>query len=203
MEITIRQREESQERAKYLSVLLHGWPGSGKTHTAGTAIEAGFKTFVVVPFEEELYTLDRMGWKSHDYYLVRDFGRTCLPLLRLPMHKIVTCLSEIDINPQDGSPRVYPLIQGGLQPLIAAYFSIVGFNTIVSLGNEVHYCLLTRAHPNVITKDRLGYGRLYRNPKFLNFIHLLEGKETPPDELEESLYRSLIIAPPKGETENR
>ena len=120
------------------------------------------------------------------------------------MHKIVTCLSEVDIDPKDGSLVIYPLVQGSMQQLLPAYFSTVGFATVISSpAGEVYYCMTTQAHPNLRVKDEIAPQRLYENPKFETFLKQLQGGEVKQTETEQKLQKLLTIRPTtKAQTNN-
>lgn len=267
MELTIRPR--SLERPRYLSVLVHGFSGAGKTHFGGTLIKLFQKSVVIVANEEELLTLDQMGLKDYDYIIFRDYDKAwelylllrknekkwegiildgltdiqqsakdlsvrsevggasevmrsflkaerilyrqhwgqilemirhfIVPVSQLPVHKLITCLSEVDDDPTDGSLKVYPSLQGSMQQILPAHFSIVGYAFKYPVGIETKYCLLTAPHPRVITKDRLSPGKLYLDPKFEDFLKLLKGEQVPETPEESRIRRSLVIRPPEKE----
>ena len=257
------RKRTPETRTKHLSILVHGWSGSGKTHFGGTVSQAGIKTLYVVSSPKELTTLDTMGIKDYDYIILTDYSRAwdlyltlrsnkngyeavvldglteiqqfakdravaegdivpyegfvrgerrvglrdwgtvlemmrhfLTPFIRLPMHKVVTCLSEVDVDPKDGSPVVYPLVQGTMQQLLPAYFSTVGFATVISSpAGEAYYCMTTQAHPNLRVKDEIAPRRLYENPKFGVFLRQLNGEEVKQTETEARLQRLLTIRP--------
>jgi len=117
------------------------------------------------------------------------------PFLKLPMHKIVTCISEADDDPKTGRIKIYPGLQGSLQQLIAAHFSVVGYSYIAHRGPETYYCLTTQPHESLSTKDRTGLCRVLPNPQFKTFLDALEGKIEEPSELQEKLARALVLRP--------
>ena len=118
------------------------------------------------------------------------------PLLKLPIHKIVTCISEADEDPKTGKPKVYPGLQGSLQQLVAAHFSVVGYSYIAHMGAETCYCLTTQPHESISTKDRTGLCRVLVNPDFKTFLDVhLDGKKPPLTKLQEQLMRTLIVRP--------
>jgi len=126
------------------------------------------------------------------------------PLVQLPYHKIVTCLSEVAEDPKDGSLRIYPAVQGALQKTLGAYFSVVGYSFIQILNGKALYCLTTAPHPAITTKDRLGFNRVFVDPNFKAFVDLYyEGKEVPKRSEEENLERLLmLVRPPVKKEEN-
>jgi len=117
------------------------------------------------------------------------------PFLKLPMHKIITCVSEADDDPKTGKTKVYPALQGSLQQLIAARFSVVGYSYIAHWGPDTYYCLTTQPHEALSTKDRTGLCRVMINPKFKTFLDALEGKKSRPSEQEKKLEKALILRP--------
>lgn len=117
------------------------------------------------------------------------------PFLKLPMHKIVTCVSEADDDPKTGKTKIYPALQGSLQQLIAAHFSVVGYSYIAHWGQETYYCLTTQPHEALSTKDRTGLNQVMVDPKFKTFLDALDGKKRKPSEREVGLARALVIRP--------
>jgi len=261
----VRTRGEG-DRTKYLSILVHGDSGVGKTRFAGTMVEAGLKVLYIVLNEDELLTLDQVGIKGYDYHIITNYEKQLWPLylalrrnkpgyegvvldglgdfqqaakdyelaggegvgakfmeeamrgnrrmylqnwgnllemtrhfldpfLKLPMHKIITCVSEADDDPKTGKTKVYPALQGSLQQLIAAHFSVVGYSYIAHWGPSTYYCLTTQPHEALATKDRTGLCRVMINPKFKIFLDALEGKKSRPTEQEEKLEKALILRP--------
>ena len=117
------------------------------------------------------------------------------PVLKLPLHKIVTCISESDDDPKTGKAKIYPGLQGSMQQLIAAHFSIVAFSYIAHSRDRTYYCLTTQPHEAISTKDRTGLCRVMVNPKFRTFLNAWSGKVDPPGKLEVDLAKALIIRP--------
>ncbi|MBA7667930.1 hypothetical protein ES703_76032 [subsurface metagenome] len=117
------------------------------------------------------------------------------PFLKLPMHKIITCISEADDDPKTGKTKIYPGLQGSLQQLIAAHFSVVGYSYIAHWAPNTYYCLTTQPHEALSTKDRTGLCRVLPNPQFKTFLDALEGKIPKLDELQEKLARALVLRP--------
>jgi len=117
------------------------------------------------------------------------------PFLKLPMHKIMTCVSEADDDPKTGKAKIYPALQGSMQQLIAAKFSIVAFSYIAHWGSETYFCLTTQPHESISTKDRTGLCRVQINPKFSTFLDAMKGKKTSPSEKEAKLAKSLVVRP--------
>ena len=115
------------------------------------------------------------------------------PFLKLPFHKIVTCVSEVDEDPTTGKAKIYPALQGSLQQLIAAHFSVVGYTYIAHRGSDTHYCLTTQPHEAISTKDRTGLCRVLVNPKFKSFMGSLRGNPPPSTDLEQKLSKQLVL----------
>lgn len=256
----------------FLNILDHGDSGVGKTRFCGTMIQAGLKVLYVVFNEDELMTLDQMGIKGYDYWVIKDYekdlwklylglrknnpgydgfiidgitdlqqaakdyelgasgnslkfteeamkGRKRMflqnwgnllemtrhfldPILKLPMHKIMTAVSEPDDDPKTGKTKIYPMLQGSLQQIISAHFSVVAYSYVAHWGSDLHYCLTTQSHPQIATKDRTGLNRVQINPTFQTFIDALEGKASKPTKREKELAGALIVKPqasgPKG-----
>ena len=118
-----------------------------------------------------------------------------VPVLKLPMHKIFTCVSEPDEDPKTGKSKIYPALQGSMQQLIDAYFSVVAYSFVYFYGPETHFCLTTQPHECVATKDRTGLCRVQINPKFQNFLDSLNGKPSKASMVESAIQRSLILRP--------
>lgn len=123
------------------------------------------------------------------------------PMLKLPMHKIVTCISESDDDPKTGKPKIYPGLQGSMQQIISAHFSVVGFSYIASYGPDTHYCMTTQPHESIATKDRTRMCRVFVNPQFKTFLDTLNGKRTKPTERELILQKALIVKPQTSRVE--
>jgi len=117
------------------------------------------------------------------------------PFLKLPMHKIVTCVSEADDDPKTGKTKIYPALQGSLQQLIAAHFSVVAYSYIAHWGPKTYYCLTTQPHEALATKDRTRLCRVMINPKFKTFLDALEGKRSEATDIEEKLEKALVVRP--------
>ena len=121
------------------------------------------------------------------------------PFLKLPLHKIITCISEPDDDPKTGKPKLYPGLQGSLQQLISAHFSVVGFSYVAHWGDQTYWCLTTQPHEAISTKDRTGLCRVQVNPQFQTFMDALDGKKPKPDtkksQLEDKLARALVVRP--------
>ena len=117
------------------------------------------------------------------------------PFLKLPMHKIVTCISEPDDDPKTGKTKIYPALQGSLQQLIAAHFSVVGYSYIAHWGPKTYFCLTTQPHEAIATKDRTRLCRVMINPKFQTFLDALNGKKSEPSETEQKLEKALVVRP--------
>ena len=128
------------------------------------------------------------------------------PFLKLPLHKIVTCTSEPDDDPKTGKTKIYPGLQGSMQQLIAAHFSVVGYSYIAHWGAEAYYCLTTQPHESLSTKDRTGLCRVLINPKFQTFLDALDNKpystKGKKAELEEKLKKALIVKPQSTKAKN-
>jgi len=117
------------------------------------------------------------------------------PFLKLPMHKIITCISEADDDPKTGKTKIYPGLQGSLQQLIAAHFSVMGYSYIAHWGAETYYCLTTQPHEAIATKDRTGLCRVMINPKFKTFLNALGGEIPAVGDKETKLARALVVRP--------
>jgi len=175
---------------QYQAVVLDGLTEiqqSAKDRAIAGGSEIPYEQFI--KGERRLYLQD---WGTV-LEMIRHF---LVPFMRLPMHKIVTCLAEVDIDPKDGSPRVYPFVQGSMQQLLPAYFSIVGFSSVISSpSGETYYTFTTQAHPNLTTKDRIGIPRLYEDPSLETFLKILQGEEVKQTETEQRLQKLLTIRP--------
>jgi len=179
-----------KNEAGYQAVVL-----DGLTEIQQSAKDRAVAGGELIPYESFIKGEKRLYLQ--DWGVVLEMLRHFLvPFMRLPIHKVVTCLAEVDVDPKDGSPRVYPFIQGSMQQLLPAYFSIVGFSSVVSsVSGEVYYCFTTQSHPNLTTKDRIGPPRLYENPDIGRLLQILQGKEVRQTEIEQRLQKSLTISP--------
>jgi len=117
------------------------------------------------------------------------------PVLKLPLHKLVTCVAEADEDPVTGKPKVYPALQGSLQQLIAAHFSVVAYSFITHIVGETYYCLTTQPHDSVLTKDRTNLNRVLVNPKFKTFLEALDGKKLELTKIQKDIARTLVLRP--------
>lgn len=118
-------------------------------------------------------------------------------VLRLPLHVIVTCISKIDEHPTSGKLGVFPALQGSMQELINAHFSVVAYSYIAQWGTDFLYCMATQPHDSISTKDRSGLSRVLINPQFQTFVDALEGKIPARTDQQKRLAQSLIITPPE------
>jgi len=122
-----------------------------------------------------------------------------VPMLKLPMHKLVTCISEPDEDPKTGKPKIYPGLQGSLKQLIAAKFSVVAYSYIAHWPPNTYWCLTTQPHESILTKDRTRLCRVIINPDFQMFIDALEGRKVRDQtDIEKKLQQTLIVRPQKS-----
>ena len=172
--------------------------GLGDFQQAAKDYELAGETGVGARFMEE-------AMKGHHRMAINNWGNLLEmtrhfldPFLKLPLHKIVTCISEPDDDPKTGKAKIYPGLQGSLQQLIAAHFSVIGYSYVAFWGADTHYCLTTQPHESISTKDRTRLCRVMINPKFQTFLDALDGKPYPPGkktEREDKLQKALIVRP--------
>lgn len=117
------------------------------------------------------------------------------PVLKLPMHKIVTCISEPDDDPKTGRPKLYPGLQGGMKQIISVPFSVIGYSYVAFWGADTYFCMTTQPHESIATKDRTRMCRVFINPQFKTFLDTLNGKKSKPSEMELKLQRALVVKP--------
>lgn len=123
------------------------------------------------------------------------------PVLKLPMHKIVTCISEPDDDPKTGRPKLYPGLQGGMKQIISVPFSVIGYSYIAFWGADTYFCMTTQPHESIATKDRTRMCRVFINPQFKTFLDALNGKKSKPSEMELKLQKALVVKPQTGHIE--
>jgi len=122
------------------------------------------------------------------------------PILKLPLHKVMTCISEADDDPKTGKVKVYPLLQGSFQQMISAHFSVVGYSYVAHQAGKAYWCITTQPHEVISTKDRTDLCRVLVNPKFQTFLDALNGKKSELTKLQVDLARTLILRPQATKT---
>ena len=176
----------------YQGVVLDGL---GDLQQAAKDYELGGSEGVGMKFMEEAMKGGRRMYLQNWGNLLEMTRHFLDPFLKLPFHKIITCTSEADQDPKTGKLKVYPGLQGSLQQLIAAHFSVVAYSYIAHWGAETYYCLTTQPHEALATKDRTGLCKVMIDPKFKTFLDAMDGKKPPPSEREKQLERTLVLRP--------
>lgn len=113
--------------------------------------------------------------------------------LELPFAvKMVTVLEGLAENPRDNQQHIYPKLLGQTQTTIPARFSIVAEAFITEHEKKLYYCLSSRSHPKIETKDRFG-GRTWVNPDMKAILAHMNRKGGEETELEKKIGIGLAI----------
>jgi len=104
-----------------------------------------------------------------------------------PVIKLVTVLESPDEDPRTGELRLYPNLQGAIRHSLPARFSLVAEAFIAEHKDKLHYCLSSKPHPRVSTKDRYGTGRTWVNPDMAQVLAYLNGKGNPETDIEKAI----------------
>lgn len=126
---------------------------------------------------------------------IRDWGGMWIALetflyevLNLsPQVKLVTVLESADEDPRTGELRLYPNLQGAIRHSLPARFSLVAEAFITEYKDKLYYCLSSKSHPRVATKDRYGAGRTWVNPSMSAVLAYLNHKGEPETETEKAI----------------
>ena len=108
-----------------------------------------------------------------------------------PAIKLVTVLESADDDPRTGEMRLYPNLQGAIRHSLPARFSLVAEAFIAEYKEKFHYCLSSKSHPRVATKDRYGQGRTWVNPSMTQVLAYINGKGEPESEVEKAIGTGL------------
>ena len=104
-----------------------------------------------------------------------------------PIIKTVTVLEAADNDPRTGELRLYPNLQGAIRHSLPARFSLVAEAFIAEHKDRYYYCLSSKSHPRVATKDRYGTGRTWVNPDMAKVLAYMNGKGGNEDEVEKAI----------------
>lgn len=103
-------------------------------------------------------------------------------ILALPLAvKLVTVLEAPDKDPRTGDLCLYPNLQGAIRHSLPARFSLVAESFIHEHKGNNYYCLTSKSHPRVATKDRYGQGRTWVDPdmsRILAYLNRQGGEES-------------------------
>jgi len=113
-------------------------------------------------------------------------------ILALPYAlKLVTVLEGVATNPRDGKEHIYPQLLGQTRTILPAYFSLVAEAFVTEVDGKPCYCLSSKSHPRIETKDRYGTGRTWANPDMKNIIQHIERKDSPESDMERHISLGL------------
>jgi len=114
-------------------------------------------------------------------------------LLNLPYQvKLVTTLEGVHEHPRDSKDHVYPALTGQVRETLSARFSLVAETFIYEAGNKLHYCLTSRSHPRMETKDRyVTGGRTWVDPSMAKVLAHIAGKGEEENEVEKRIGLGL------------
>lgn len=102
--------------------------------------------------------------------------------------KLVTVLEQVRSDPRTGEDRIYPNLQGDIRTSISARFSFVAESFLASDGSNLQYCLSSRPHPRVETKDRfVSGGRTWIDPEMAKILAHMAGKGENESEQEKKI----------------
>jgi len=130
---------------------------------------------------------------------MRDWGKMWVAIenflsavLALPPQiKLVTVLESPEEDPRTGKMRLYPNLQGAIRHSLPARFSLVAEAFVGEHKDVMHYCLSSKPHPRVATKDRYGKGRTWVDPSMVNILAYLNGKGGEETEIEKAIGTGL------------
>ena len=94
--------------------------------------------------------------------------------------RLVTIREKIDSDKRTGEDKLYPALRGDLRTGISARFSLVAESFLATVDKKQVFCLSSRSHPHVETKDRFtpdGAGRTWLNPDMAKVIAHINRKE--------------------------
>ena len=104
-----------------------------------------------------------------------------------PTIKVLTVLESSGEDPRTGEQRLYPNLQGAIRHSLPARFSLVAEAFIAEHKDKFYYCLSSKTHPRVATKDRYGGGRTWINPDMANVLAYLNRKGGEESEVEKAV----------------
>ena len=103
--------------------------------------------------------------------------------------KLVTVLEAPDNDPRTGETRLYPQLQGAIRHTLSPRFSLVAESFITDYDGSTYYCLSSRSHPKVETKDRFrhGGGRTWVDPDIAKILAYVNGKGGAESDIESKI----------------
>lgn len=118
--------------------------------------------------------------------LYTAFGTFIDALLALPYPvKVFTVTEDVAEHPRTGKAHIYPALDGTIRRDLCARFSLVLSSFVAEVDGHIHYCLTSRPHPYIETKDRYGVPRTWVNPTAAQVIlHVKGGENDTESELE-------------------
>jgi len=108
-----------------------------------------------------------------------------------PTIKLVTVLESPDDDPRTGKMRLYPNLQGAIRHSLPARFSLVAEAFLAEHKEKLYYCLSSKPHPKVATKDRYGHGRTWIDPNMADVLAYINGKGGEENEVEKAIGTGL------------
>ena len=126
---------------------------------------------------------------------MRDWGKMWVAMetflyevLALPFEvKLVTVLEDTADDLRTGERRIYPNLQGAMRYSLSARFSLVAEAFIAELDGIQYYCLTSRSHPRIETKDRYGSGRTWVDPTALKLLSYINKKGGAESKIEQAI----------------
>jgi hypothetical protein len=108
--------------------------------------------------------------------------------------KLVTVLEGVAENPRDNQDHIYPALQGQARTTIPARFSLVAEAFIARQEGKQYYCLTSRGHEKIETKDRFSTtgGRTWVNPDAAELLQYCEHRGTSETPLELKIGTGLL-----------
>jgi len=130
---------------------------------------------------------------------MRDWGKMWVALENFlsavlalpPTIKLVTVLESPGKDPRTDELRLYPNLQGAIRHSLPARFSLVAEAFLTEHKEVLYYCLSSKPHPRVATKDRYGKGRTWVDPNMANILAYLNGKGGEENEVEKAIGTGL------------
>jgi hypothetical protein len=114
-------------------------------------------------------------------------------VLKLPFRvTVMTVTEELRQHPRTGEDHLFPSLQGSIRNDLTAKFSLV-CNTFVHQEKDgtVHWCMTSRPHSKIPTKDRYGIPRTWLDPSATKLVGHIKGEEEPETNLESRIGTGL------------
>ena len=111
--------------------------------------------------------------------------------------RLVTIREVIDTDKRTGEEKLYPALRGALRTGISARFSLVAESFLATVDKKQVFCLSSRSHPKVETKDRFsvdGNGRTWLNPDMSKILqHINRKEEVAESEIERKIGSGIPL----------